>query len=235
MGCPAFVIIGNNLKFSICTHDPDTGVLTDADAIPKYRIYEDEDEGAILNGDMDSGTGVTWNEFDDGNTVGFYVKQIACTAANGFENGKTYSVYIEATVDGDTGGISYEFTAYTSLPADTAAIKAAIEAAGSHLALIKAKTDNQPSGVKKGVALDDFEFLMVDSTDHLTPKIGLVITAQISKDGGAFAGCANAAAEVGSGVYKIDWTAAEANADIFTLKFTAPGADQRTITIKTSA
>ena len=120
MGCPDFVIIGNNLKFSICTHDPDTGVLTDADAIPTYRIYEDDTEVAILNGDMDSGTGMGFNEFDDANTVGFYVKLIACTIANGFEDGKTYSVYIEATVDGDTGGISFEFIAYTQLGGITA-------------------------------------------------------------------------------------------------------------------
>jgi len=75
---------------------------------------------------------------------------------------------------------------------------------------------------------------MVDSTDHISPKTGLAITAQISKDGGAFAGCANAVAEISAGVYKISLTAAEANADIFTLKFTAAGADQRTVTVKTS-
>ena len=115
MGCPGFVIIGNNLKFSICTHDPDTGILTDADAIPTYRIYEDATETAILSGNMDSGTGAGFNEFDDANTDGHYAKVIACTAANGFENGKTYTVYIEATVDGDTGGICYEFTAYSQL------------------------------------------------------------------------------------------------------------------------
>lgn len=101
MGCPSSVKLGNNLVFSITTHDPDTGVLTDADALPTYRVYENETGAAILNGTM--------AKLDDVNTTGFYTEQIACTVANGFEQTKTYTVYIEATVDGDTGGICYGF------------------------------------------------------------------------------------------------------------------------------
>lgn len=100
---------------------------------------------------------------------------------------------------------------------------------------IKAKTDNLPAGIAKNVALSNFEFLMVDSADHVTPKTGLTITAQITKDGGAFAGCSNSAVEIANGVYKINLTQAEMNADVITLKFTASGADQRTITIVTSS
>jgi hypothetical protein len=105
MGCPTSTNIGENLVFSICTHDPETGILTDADAAPTYRIYEDETATPILTGTM--------AKLDDGNTVGFYTESIACTAANGFEDGKTYTVYIEATVDGNTGGIAYGFKAMT--------------------------------------------------------------------------------------------------------------------------
>lgn len=140
--------------------------------------------------------------------------------------GKFYEDGSETT----TGVFRIEVT-----PPTAAAIKTAMEAAGSYLKLIKAQTDDQPAGIKKGVALNNFEFLMIDSTDHVTPKTGLTITAQISKDGGAFAGCVNAVAEISAGVYKISLSAAEVSADIFTLKFTAAGADQRTITIKTSA
>jgi hypothetical protein len=50
-------------------------------------------------------------KLDDANTTGFYTETIECTGANGFENGKTYTVYIEATVDSDKGGISYGFKA----------------------------------------------------------------------------------------------------------------------------
>ena len=116
MGCPSFVEIGRNLVFSICTHDPDTGVLTDADSAPAYRIYEDETGTAIANGNM--------AKLDDANTTGFYTELIACTAANGYEQGKTYTVYIEATVDSDQGGIAYSFTAYTQVPADIKAVNA---------------------------------------------------------------------------------------------------------------
>ena len=46
-------------------------------------------------------------KLDDANTTGFYSELIACTAGNGFEDGKTYTIYIEATVDSDKGGICY--------------------------------------------------------------------------------------------------------------------------------
>lgn len=105
MGCPTQVILGDSVVFSVCTHDPDTGVLTDADAVPTYRIYEDETATAILNGSM--------AKLDDANTTGFYAETIACTTANGFEDGKTYSVYVSATVDSDTGGICYGFNVQT--------------------------------------------------------------------------------------------------------------------------
>jgi hypothetical protein len=101
MGCPTEVYLGDNLVFSICTHDPDTGVLSDADAAPTYRLYEDETATPILTGSM--------AKLDDASTTGFYTELVACTTANGFEIRKTYTVYIEATVDGDIGGISFSF------------------------------------------------------------------------------------------------------------------------------
>lgn len=85
----------------------------------------------------------------------------------------------------------------------------------------------------KGIALSNFVFLMVDSTDFATPETGLTIVAEISKDGGAFSAAANAAVEIGNGFYKIDLTATEMNADVVALKFTAVGAAQRSVIIKT--
>ena len=105
MGCPSECILGDNLVFSVCTHDPDTGVLTDAAAVPSYRLYEDETATPIAAGNM--------AKLDDTNTTGFYTELVACTAANGYESGKTYTIYIAATVDGDTGGISYGVKAKT--------------------------------------------------------------------------------------------------------------------------
>src|SRR3990167_3814424 len=101
MSCPSFAFLGTNLIFAICTHDPDTGILTDADSLPVYRLYENEDATPILTGTM--------AKLDDTNTTGFYSELIECTTANGFENATTYTIFIQATVDGDTGGIAYAF------------------------------------------------------------------------------------------------------------------------------
>ena len=126
MGCQGTVVIGANLTFSVCTHDPDTGVLTDADAVPDYRIYEDETGAAILNGSM--------AKLDDANTTGFYTELIACTTGNGFEDGKSYSIYVVATVDGDTGGICYGFRAMTDTwSATTRTLTSASTAPGTGL------------------------------------------------------------------------------------------------------
>lgn len=87
--------------------------------------------------------------------------------------------------------------------------------------------------IKKNTALANFMFVMLDSVDHVTPKTGLTITAERSLDGAAFGACANAAAEISAGVYKINLAAADLNADVVTLKFTATGADPRLVTVVT--
>ena len=119
MGCQSEVFIGDNLTFSICTHDPDTGALTDADFAPGYYIYEDETATAILDGTM--------AKLDDANTTGFYTQQIACTTALGFEAGKSYTIYIQATVDSDMGGISYGFTIRTKYVEGTITLEQALQ------------------------------------------------------------------------------------------------------------
>lgn len=101
MGCPSDVYLEGNLPFSIRTHDADTGAVTDASSPPTYRVYESDTAVPILTGTM--------AKLDDANTTGLYVAVIACTAANGFEVDKGYTVAIDATVDGVTGGISYGF------------------------------------------------------------------------------------------------------------------------------
>jgi hypothetical protein len=106
MGCPKKVKLNDDLVFGICCHDPDTGVLTDADSAPTYRVYKEEGVTPILGGAM--------AKLDDANTVGFYTAKIACTQRNGFQVGKTITIYIEATVDSDTGGICYGLNVKTA-------------------------------------------------------------------------------------------------------------------------
>jgi hypothetical protein len=103
MGCQTECDIGDNLTWTVTTHDPTTGALTDADAVPAYRVYEDETGATLMTGNM--------AKLDDAGTTGFYSEQIAVTAANGFEDGKSYNIYITAAVGGTTGGISYAFKA----------------------------------------------------------------------------------------------------------------------------
>lgn len=90
-----------------------------------------------------------------------------------------------------------------------------------------------PQKITKNTALSAFMFLMVDSTDHVTGKTGLTITAERSLDGAAFGACANLASEVANGMYKINLAATDLNADVVTLKFTGTAADARFITIVT--
>ena len=137
MGCQTEVELGANLTFSITTHDPDTGVLTDADSTPAYRVYEDETGTAILTGTM--------AKLDDASTTGFYSEQIGCTAANGFEFNKSYTIYIAATVDSDTGGICFAFRCYNpwssssrTLTQAAASVTAAVS--GSDLSLHRGDT-----------------------------------------------------------------------------------------------
>lgn len=87
--------IDDLLTFTIVTHRVDTGAATDADSAPAYRVYEDETSTPILTGTMAL--------LDSGNTAGFYSEQITLSAANGFEKGKSYNIYISATVNSVAG------------------------------------------------------------------------------------------------------------------------------------
>jgi hypothetical protein len=99
MGCPNQVQLEGSLPFSVTIHDPETAALVTPDAAPSYRVYEDLAVPAILSGTM---------SLQDSRT-GFYAATIACTTANGFEDGKYYTIEIEAVVGGITAGTSYEF------------------------------------------------------------------------------------------------------------------------------
>lgn len=106
MGCSTKVLLEDDLTFGICCHDPTTGVLTDADSAPLFRVYEDEDSVPIGGGHM--------AKLDDSGTTGFYVGSLSCTQRNGYQVARSYTIYIEATVNGSTGGICYGFTVKAS-------------------------------------------------------------------------------------------------------------------------
>ena len=149
-----------------------------------------------------------------------------------------------ATVQTDTDDIQAKIgTPVVTLAADIAVIDdfvdtevaAILAAVDTEVAAIKLKTDNLPEGIQKNAILNNFEFEMVDSADHVTPKTGLTVTAERSIDGGAYAACANAVVEVSVGTYKINLAATDTNGDFITLKFTGAGADATKISFKTES
>lgn len=107
--------IDDLVTFACNTHTPSTGAATDADAVPSYRVYEDETGTAILTGNM--------AKLDDANTVGFYSEQITLSAANGFEKGKSYSIYISATVGGVVGTMSHQLQVEAEVDANVVSDK----------------------------------------------------------------------------------------------------------------
>jgi hypothetical protein len=118
-------------------------------------------------------------------------------------------------------------TPAASVSADIAAVKV-------DSAAIKLQTDALPSGIAKNVALSNFQFFIVLSSDHVSAASGKTITGTISKDGGTFAALTNAISEIGNGMYKVNLTQTEMNADVVTLKFTETNCDQRMITVYTT-
>jgi hypothetical protein len=107
--------IDDLLTFPVNTHSPSTGAATDADSVPTYRVYEDETGTPILTGSMAL--------LDGANTAGFYSEQITLSAANGFETGKSYTIYVSATVGGVVGTMAHTFQVELA-PATAASIAA---------------------------------------------------------------------------------------------------------------
>lgn len=96
-----FYRIDDTCVFTVNTHDAATGALADADSPPTWRLYEDETGTPILTGTM--------AKLDDDNTLGFYSEQVALSAANGFEVGKSYTIRVLATVDSVAGAMAFHF------------------------------------------------------------------------------------------------------------------------------
>lgn len=99
------------ITFAVTTHTASTGAVTDADSVPTYRVYEDETTTPLLTGSM--------AKLDDANTTGFYSEQITLSAANGFENGKSYNIYITATVATIAAAAVYTFQVEAAKPTAT--------------------------------------------------------------------------------------------------------------------
>lgn len=86
---------------------------------------------------------------------------------------------------------------------------------------------------QRNQAFSNIPIIMVDSTDHVTPKTGLTVTGARSIDGGAEAAVSGAIAEVSNGRYSFDGLAADLNGAVINFRFSAAGADDAFLTIIT--
>lgn len=100
MGCPASVKLNHDLVFSIVLHDLDMAVLTDADKPPVFRVYRDLEHKPIHIGEM--------HRLDKPGATGLYATLLHCHEKHGFKTGN-YTVFIQASVQGDASGITYNF------------------------------------------------------------------------------------------------------------------------------
>lgn len=95
------------------------------------------------------------------------------------------------------------------------------------------KVDTASGGIPKNAIFNDFEFPMVLTSDHYTAALSKTVTGEKSIDGGAFVAVTGAIAEIGSGVYQCDLSAADTNGDTITYKFSATACDDTIITVTT--
>lgn len=128
--------LGETITIDFATHAPSTGQVTDADSTPTVEVFEDANDTPILTPTATKRTAKTGN----------YRVQVACTAGNGFEAGKSYNVVVSATVGGVTGkGVVERVqirarstddvlpTASYSAPPSAAAIRSEIDANSTKL------------------------------------------------------------------------------------------------------
>ncbi len=262
-----------------------TGIPTVLAGTPVLSVLEEDNATPIT-----AGVSVS---VDRASVVGLNEATIVATAANGYENGKSYGIYIST---GTVGGVSVigevvgHFTiglsaaavdlanatdGLTALAADIATVDGTVNNINSGVAIIiedtanmqpklgipaadisadiaalKTDLDNATDGLgalkvlidaikadtvipEKNVALSNIPVFMVDSTDHVTPKTGLTLTVTRSLDSAAFGAATGTTAEVSSGMYQLDASQADMNADVITFRITATGADDRLITFFT--
>lgn len=164
--------IDDLVTFVCNTHSTTYGIATDADSVPTYRVYEDETGTPILTGSMAL--------LDSANTVGFYSEQITLSAANGFEKGKSYSIYISATVEGNIGTTSRILQVEAEVDANVVSDKTGYALTAAY---DLAKTASQDSDMV--VSLAKTNQLSFDSDLYILshPSTPLTITTNNDKTG----------------------------------------------------
>jgi len=150
-----------------------------------------------------------------------------------------------STIQSDIGLIQTDIgtinTNIVTIQTDIGAIQSSLSSMASDIALIQGDIElleinvsnlNKP---KKNMPMDNFQFLMVDSGDLSSPKVGLInFTAMRCINDSAWEMMTNTVVEVAAGLYRIDLSAEDTNGDVITYKFSADGAVTRYITVMTA-
>jgi hypothetical protein len=133
---------GDYITFYINTHNTSTGSASDADSAPTYRIYEDETGTAIATGSM--------SLLDDSNTTGFYSERIQLLSSTGYEKGKSYVIYISATVNSITGTTNHTFQIQANVDSKTVSDKTGYSITGT----VTVGTNNDKTGYTVSIVQD---------------------------------------------------------------------------------
>lgn len=160
-----------------------------------------------------------------------------------------YKVALTAVDTGTLGDLSFHCTATGGDPTDFAdqivafnpldsvrlgltALPNAAAAANGGLGTVDSTNSIKiQTPIKKNTALSNFTFVMQNTSGN--PQTGLVVTAQRSIDGAAFAACANAVTELANGWYTINLAAADMNGTNIALQFSAASARNTNILLET--
>lgn len=128
-------------------------------------------------------------------------------------------------------------TGYTAAPT-ASSIAAASFAAGAidAAALATDAIQKIADGIlpKKNTALSDIPFVMVLTTNHVSPATGLTPVATRSIDGGtSFSATTGTVTEIANGAYSFDASAADMNGAMIIFKFAVATADDTFVAIRT--
>jgi hypothetical protein len=123
-------------EFDFSVHNPaaTNGPLVNADSTPTYDVYEQGSRTPIL---------AAQNATND--TTGVYYGSITCSAANGFDVGKTYQIKATAIVGGVTDKLVVSRFRIVAAETTVGVPRVDNGVAPADIAAIKAKTDNLPT------------------------------------------------------------------------------------------
>lgn len=160
---------------------------------------------------------------------------ITTTSGDGIQVLPTAGNALVLTANGTSkhGAVITGGTAGTSDGIKAVAGTGGVDIRGAITGNITGTTSMSGASYQKNVAANDIPFVMVDSTDHVTRKTGLTVTATRSIDGAAFGSATGTVSEVASGAYVLDASQADMNGNNIIFRFTGTAADPVELHIKT--